>query len=434
MTGIMWVLFILFKSIDMFLYISLLLTGIALANTVSQKEIKKREQYLHTVLSMVDALIDEPNYKYCDSKSDLLEQKINYLARTLNEKTTRIFQQHTQLHTLMEHLPVGIMVLNAQKKVVLSNQSLKVFLGDIFEMIYLEYFKLDMIRSSSLVQLIEKAYSTKETQKSPVYVYESTELSVDAHVIPLLNTYQQVDDVLVILYDLTEYRRLQIAQSDFVSNASHELKTPVSIIKGFVETLMDGAKDDEDAREKFLAIIYQETEKLEQLMKDILLLSKLEKKAMLMTKEVVHVQRIIHESIALVQDEAQDKHICIDTDISDESVWIIGDKHHLMQIISNILSNAVRYTKQDGYIRICVCEQNDTVQISIKDTGIGISLKDKERIFERFYRGDNAQKFNEQGTGLGLSIVKNLVDTIGAELIVDSQLGFGTKMTLVIKK
>jgi two-component system phosphate regulon sensor histidine kinase PhoR len=204
-------------------------------------------------------------------------------------------------------------------------------------------------------------------------------------------------------------RRLENIRKDFIANLSHELRTPVTNIQGYAETLLAGAWQDEKNLKEFLNVIYSDTEKLAYLIKDILDLSKIESTDKPLKLDLVNLNNLIRETVKNINKQADEKQIKLELNLDENISKIKVDKIQMQQAISNIIDNAVKYTPKQGEIIVSTTQLKNEVRIDISDTGIGIPDSDLERIFERFYRVDKARSRKLGGTGLGLSIVKNII-------------------------
>jgi two-component system phosphate regulon sensor histidine kinase PhoR len=239
-----------------------------------------------------------------------------------------------------------------------------------------------------------------------------------------------------VLHDITAIRRLEKVRSEFVANVSHELKTPVAAVKGFAETLLAGAMNDPEIAKSFLQIIYDESERLNRLIGDILELSKVESKRVPLLFSPVHLNSFVRKTLDMMQSSAVKKDISLDMQV-DPELYMEADEDRLRQIMINLLSNGINYTPEGGKVKVQVEEVTaagdggeDKIRITISDTGIGIPKKDLPRIFERFYRVDKARSRSSGGTGLGLSIVKHLVELHKGSIRVESDIGLGSKFIL----
>lgn len=264
-------------------------------------------------------------------------------------------------------------------------------------------------------------------------MYYPDQRILDAHLAPYLGANGEIKGIITVLHDITDIRRLEKMRSEFVANVSHELKTPITSLKGFAETLLDGAMYDPEIAKSFLTIIHDESERLHRLITDILHLSKIEQHQLPFHPEPLNVTGVIYETIDTIQEEINKKQLTIKLP-NQKPVIIDAEKDRLQQIILNLVANAVTYTPDKGTIEIGIVEKDDQIELTVKDTGIGISKEELPRIFERFYRVDKARSRNSGGTGLGLAIVKHLVESHHGSIQVDSEEGKGTLFTITLPK
>lgn len=239
--------------------------------------------------------------------------------------------------------------------------------------------------------------------------------------------------IVLVLHNITEIKKLEQIRKDFVANVSHELKTPVTSIKGFAETLIDGAMNEPSLREKFLTIILKESERLQSLIQDLLELSKIEQQYFQLNWTKANITEAVEEAVTLLKEKAQKKEVSLHF-FSDGVLTIDGDAERLKQIAINLMTNAIVYTPAGGHIAVSLAEDGDWVTLQVSDSGIGITEEEIPRIFERFYRVDRARSRNSGGTGLGLAIVKHLVEAHHGRIEVDSEPGKGTTFTILSKK
>lgn len=220
---------------------------------------------------------------------------------------------------------------------------------------------------------------------------------------------------------------------DFVANVSHELRTPVAVIKGYAETLLDGALDDTPERGRhFVSIIAGHAERLTNLINDILTLSKLEARDAALTLHPLDLCGTIRKAQMLMEDHARTKGIRLNATCPESVPKVMADQGQLEQVLLNLLDNAIKYTPDGGDIAIRTRQENKRVVIEVSDTGIGIPSKDLKRIFERFYRVDEGRSREQGGTGLGLAIVKHIVQLHGGEITVTSEAGKGSTFTVTL--
>lgn len=242
---------------------------------------------------------------------------------------------------------------------------------------------------------------------------------------------------LAVVEDITEIRKLEQIRTDFAANVSHEMKTPLTSIKGFIETLQAGAIDNPELARKFLDIMMSEAERLYRLINDILSITKLESGS-----ENVEITRINLMDVVnyvargpLLKPQASLKNVTINVNNpSEEPAWIMGNKDRVQQLVINLVENGVKYNKQDGTVTVTVMQDKDNVHFIVADTGIGIKEENLGRLFERFYRVDKGRSREMGGTGLGLAICKHIVHTMNGFIEVNSKYGEGTEFLVTIPK
>lgn len=225
-------------------------------------------------------------------------------------------------------------------------------------------------------------------------------------------------------------KRTEQIRNDFLANISHELRTPLTAMQGFLEALQDGLVEDEEAKQKYMRVMYQETLHLNRLVDDLMMLIKLENEKISLQKAPVNMAEIIDKVSFSFQQEANERNISLHVNLQPDLPMIFADRHRMMQILKNLLQNAVKFTN-DGQITITAATTEQYVKIQISDTGIGIAEEDLDRIWERFFKSDRVRSRTSKGTGLGLAIVKELVRLHDGQITVLSELGKGTEFTIL---
>jgi two-component system phosphate regulon sensor histidine kinase PhoR len=236
----------------------------------------------------------------------------------------------------------------------------------------------------------------------------------------------------VVLHDVTELRRLERVRQDFVANVSHEFKTPLTAIQGFAETLLAGAIEDPRNNRRFLEIIRDHAVRLARLTDDLLKLARIEAGKLEVQFSAVGVIDLAERCAETALLKADRKQILLEIEIPPGLPPVRGDAGLLRDVLQNLLDNAIQYTPPGGQIHVSAAATEREVVITVADTGIGIPLADQERIFERFYRVDAARSREAGGTGLGLSIAKHIVEVHGGRLLVESEVGAGSKFSFSI--
>ncbi|CAM5795470.1 MULTISPECIES: two-component system histidine kinase PnpS [Brevibacillus] len=360
-----------------------------------------------------------------------LATAINFMASSLEQQMYEISENQQRLSGVLTNMTSGVIFISEQRRIMLVNPAVERLLGtsanDLIGKLHIEAGK-----SFGLSQYIDRCLDRGEKFRQEVHIYYPQERILEVNFAPYINFKGEAKGVVVVLHDFTEVRRLEKMRSDFVANVSHELRTPITSIKGFTETLLDGAMQDEETCRNFLQIISDESERLYRMIRDILDLSKIEQKRISLNLVQVNVQDLISSTVALLQDQAQRKQISITLPKAEPRITLTTDKDCLQQIILNLVTNAVVYTPEGGAITLELRQDSRHVQIQVTDTGIGIPEQDLPRIFERFYRVDKARSRDSGGTGLGLAIVKHLVESLHGQITVKSVEGKGSTFTVTL--
>jgi two-component system phosphate regulon sensor histidine kinase PhoR len=345
----------------------------------------------------------------------------------------RVLEDESRLTSVLENMIDGVIMIDRDANLVLVNRAAEQIAGfSVSGLLGRHVFALQPLHV--LHSLIERCMTGNERIRDEIALYLPEERIVEVNLIPIVLANGVGGGILMILHDVTSIRRLERIRSEFVANVSHELKTPISSVKGFAETLLAGAMDDPETAKTFLQIIYEESERLNRLIGDLLELSKIESRLVPLRLAPVDLHELIGKTMEAMGNQAANKHIALSMAV-DRDLYIEADEDRLRQILINLLSNGISYTPEGG--RVCVKAfpvgdgpEEEKVQIVVSDTGIGIPKEDLTRIFERFYKVDKARSRSSGGTGLGLSIVKHLVDLHGGTIHVDSVVGVETSFTI----
>ena len=237
---------------------------------------------------------------------------------------------------------------------------------------------------------------------------------------------------VLVLHDISEIRRLERARRDFIANISHEFKTPLTAIQGFAETLLNGALEDKENRERFLEIIRDHALRLSRLTEDLLKLAQIEAGQLPNDTRFISFDEVVRPCLDTARVKAEQKNLVMKADCPADLPRLYGDLQSFHGILENLLDNAVRYTSAGGSIWVTAAADGDEIVISVSDSGIGIPKVEQERIFERFYRVDAARSRESGGTGLGLAIVKHLVEAQGGRITVESEVGNGSTFHVIM--
>ncbi|MCX7724576.1 MAG: ATP-binding protein [Thermodesulfovibrio sp.] len=331
--------------------------------------------------------------------------------------------------TILKSITDGIIILDPRGNIIFSNKSF-------MELIKIEdppegkHF-MEVIRNFDLLNLLRSSMIGKEEVTEEFVIKKGgEEIFISAKAIPVIAQEGSVKFLIVLLHDITKLKRLENIRRDFVANVSHELKTPVTAIKGYAETLLDGALNDKENSIKFLEIIKNQADRLNALVEDLLTLSRIEFGDIKIEKENIALEEVVNSVFNILKDKAQKKGILLQQEIPAETT-IYADRQRMSQIFINLVDNAIKFTEK-GFVKVKYYKENSKKVISVEDTGIGIPKEHLHRIGERFYRVDRARSRQLGGTGLGLAIVKHLVLAHGWQLEIESEVNKGTKVKIVI--
>ena len=361
----------------------------------------------------------------------VLADSVNELASSLYLQTKEIEENSRELESIMSQMNSGVLIINQQGYIELINPSME----SILNMKKSDLIDQHFTRIQSfpiLIRLMQELLQSNRKIEEELYFSEN--FIYDAHLTPFYGKGWKRRGVIVVLHNITNIRRLEQIRSDFIANVSHELKTPVTSVKGFAETLLSNEVKDEETRTYFLQIIYDESERIDRLIHDLLQLSRIEKHEMPLNITSVDVISLLHRIAATLQKEIEKKNLNLQLPKIDQPIFVDLDVDRFSQVILNLLANAVNYSNEFGNIKVGVVFSKDEFILAVSDDGIGIPKNTMSRVFERFYRVDKARSRHSGGTGLGLSIVKHLVELHNGRIDVESIEGEGSTFTVIVPR
>jgi two-component system phosphate regulon sensor histidine kinase PhoR len=325
----------------------------------------------------------------------------------------------------------GVLVVDGRGRILMVNDTLRRLLSLSWDVS--DKMPLEIIRNMELEGAIRKAIREGENMALELDLDKPGERTIEVNVVSIVPSDWRTDEdsegirgAIAVFHDITRLKQLEKIRQDFVANVSHELRTPLTTIKGYTETLLDGALKEEVAPE-FLQIIQKHADRLTKIVEDLLILSKIETKEFQLKVEAISLPNLMDDIIEFVKESAENKKISLSRNEIPSSLVVKADRSRLEQILINLLDNAIKYTPEGGRVVVSAVERDSgEIQFSVEDNGIGISKGDLSRIFERFYRVDKGRSKELGGTGLGLSIVKHLVQAHGGRVWVESQMGKGS--------
>lgn len=359
----------------------------------------------------------------------LLAISINEMAKSLGKQFSEIQAERNRLQAILEGMVEGVLVTNGKGEIILVNQALRKMLT------WAEPYEgrtiLECLRNTSMADLIAEVLTHHKSHEGEIrHSFNSKEKHFLIHASPLKYPGEEVGSVSVF-YDVTTLRELENIRREFVANVSHELKTPLTTICGYAETLRMGALNDPDAARPFVEKIERRARQLHALVEDILKLSRIESGQMKLTLTEVDLTEVGESVLNEFAQIAQEKLITFQQRIP-PGMKVKVDLQSFHQILNNLIDNAVKYLPEKGTITLSAKIEKSMCCVTIADTGVGIAEKDLPRLFERFYRVDKGRGQEVAGTGLGLAIVKHLVQAHGGTVGVESELGSGSSFFFTI--
>ncbi|MDO4866287.1 MAG: ATP-binding protein [Clostridia bacterium] len=401
---------------------------------VVMSSVLKREKRVNAVMQALDSFSDGNFDARIEGFPEHDQQAVEYNA-IIARIQDRIFSQKNRNHVLssvMSQMQNGIIAVDENMRVIFITSVAKKLLGIVGNPEY--KYVSDVSKDVKL-----DAVFTEAMRQGGVYTNEvAARTAVGRGHRPLrlyVSPMRQDDKVvgaLAIVEDITELRRLEQVRTDFAANVSHELKTPLTSIRGFVETLQAGAIDKPEMAHKFLNIIQMETERLTRLINDILSISKLESGSDEVATERIRLDKKAYDVCEMLSIHAKEKEVTINYRMNTDPVYIIGNPDRVEQLLINLTENAIKYNKPGGSVTVQVFANDQEANVTISDTGIGIAEENLPRLFERFYRVDKGRSRQMGGTGLGLAIVKHIVRSMNGEIEVQSKLGEGTEFLITL--
>jgi two-component system phosphate regulon sensor histidine kinase PhoR len=361
---------------------------------------------------------------------DSLIEALNQMAGQLEDRLNTIIRQKNELTAVLSSMAEGVIAVNMDEQIISINKAGARIFENLPENL-LNRSIPEVIRNPDLQKFIKKALSSRKNLEEDITLYQGGERILYVHNTPLEDPDGQQSGILVVLNDVTHLRKLESMRKDFAANVSHEIKTPLTAIKGFVETLRTGEGVGLQETDRFLSIIEKHVNRLTAIIEDLMKLSKIEQQD---EKSEIHLEEslitnVISSAIQACREKANAKQITIDLSCpKDISAWI--DSRLMTQAIVNLLDNAITYSNEKSDVQISASLIDKELKISVQDHGIGIPKEHLSRLFERFYRVDKARSRELGGTGLGLAIVKHIAHAHNGRVSVESNPGKGSTFTL----
>ena len=363
-----------------------------------------------------------------------LAAALNQMASQLDSRIKTIINQRNELETVLSSMREGVVAVDNKERIISMNQAASVLFESDPAGCQDKNIQ-EIVRNLPLQKFIRKAISGREPEEDDIVLYQNGENILNLKSSPVLDAAKEQIGTLVVINDVTQLRRLENMRKDFVANVSHEIKTPLTAIKGFVETLHQGDVDQPEERKRFLGIIQKHVDRLSSIIEDLLSLSRIEQEGEMpaIQFEKGPINDLFMSALQICRSKAEEKKI--DIHLTCEKQLISSfDPSLLEQAVVNLLDNAIKYSDPGSTINLKATLDDSEVKIIVEDQGIGIAKKHLPRIFERFYRVDKARSRKQGGTGLGLAIVKHITQLHGGQITVESTLGQGSQFTLHLPK
>jgi len=361
-----------------------------------------------------------------------LANTFNQMAEELKIKIQTITEDRNEMRAILTSVIEGVLAIDKNERVILFNSTLEEMFKVIKDKVIGKFF-WEVIRNNKLSVLLKEAMNKRKLKTRQLTLFLPEERIFQVHALPIKGE-EGISGVVAVLHDITELKKLERMRIEFVANVSHELRTPLTSIRGFVETLKDGAIDDPENSRRFLNIIEAHTERLNNLINDLLKLSKIESKEIKMEFQPIALREVIEEVVSNFKEAIKQKGHIVEINIPPDFPQIEADPQRIEQVFINLLDNAIKFTPKNGRICIKAVGREKDIQIEISDTGIGIPKEHLPSLFERFYRVDKARSRELGGTGLGLSIVKHIIQAHGGKVGVESEFGKGSNFFFILPK
>lgn len=361
-----------------------------------------------------------------------LAESFNLMADRLQSNLDQLAQEKHEMGTVLTTMADGIIVTDKSGTIVLFNRAAERLFGLSSERIIGEQIEA-AAAVPEIPEMVRRMLGSNKPIRRELATTLPAERILNVFAAPIHDQKRRIAGGVVVLQDVTEVRSQAAIRQDFVANVSHELRTPVAAIRAIVGALQSGAKEDPAMAKRFLDSLEAETDRLSLLLNDLLNLSELESGRQQPKRTVVRVREIAEQAVSDLSGAALRRGVRVAVDI-DPEVCVFANRRQMLQVLQNLVDNAVKYTAESGSADVTASESETEVAVTVRDTGVGIPPSDLDRIFERFYRVDKARSRQLGGTGLGLSIVKDIVDAHEGRITIESKVGEGSVFTIRLPK
>jgi two-component system phosphate regulon sensor histidine kinase PhoR len=380
--------------------------------------------------------------KICDGQSPgtlLVESddEIGHLARNINcmvleheKKIRHACEEGGKLESAFASMIEGVVVLDGQSRIESMNKGMKDIMTPQYPTDVIGKTPLEAFRNLELQNALERFNQTSRPVFQEIHLGEEKPIVLSVNISAVHGLPGNEKKTMMVFHDMTRLKKLERTREDFVANVTHEIKTPLTAIIGFIETLQDGTIEDEATQKQFLQTVADNAHRLNRLVDDLLTLSNIELGEMKLRLEEITVASVVDHVLPILDAKIVEKNLIIHKNLGPDLSLIVADRDRAAQVLLNVLDNAVKFTSEGGQVSISAFESDGNVIIQVADTGIGIPRSELPRIGERFYRVDKMRSRELGGTGLGLSIVKHLMKAHQGKVQIDSNIGRGTTVSL----
>jgi two-component system phosphate regulon sensor histidine kinase PhoR len=357
-----------------------------------------------------------------------IAENLTAMSVRLQDMITRNEEERNRLNVILKSIPDALLIIDAKGNIILSSSSAREFFGDV-PMTGMQF--IEVVRSNEISDLVDTVRKTLSPGMTEFRIESPEEKYLSVRVSPLFYKENELSGFVAVFHDITQIEKLEQVRKDFIANVSHEIKTPITAIKGFADTLLDGALDDRENAVRFIGTIKSNSERINSLVDDLMTISKIELGVIKVEKAMIDIEDVFRNVLDLVKDKADVKKLSLIVSNRPGLREIKADRNRLIQILTNLVDNAIKFTEA-GSVTLGIDKEDEKTFLFVEDTGIGVAAKHLPRLGERFYRVDPARSRKMGGTGLGLAIVKHLVKAHGWQLLIESREGKGTKIRIMI--
>jgi two-component system phosphate regulon sensor histidine kinase PhoR len=395
-----------------------------------------QSEYLRRLLKQITGFsralsrgeIDKRLYLKNAGEFSEIAENLTLMSVKLQEMMSRNEEERDRLNVILKSVPDALLIIDAKGSIILSSSSAREFFGDI-QMSGKQL--IEVVRSNEIADLIDTVRRSFLPGKTELRIESPEEKYLTVRVSPLFYKENELSGFVAVFHDITQLEKLEQVRKDFIANVSHEIKTPITAIKGFADTLLEGALEDRENAARFIRTIKSNSERINSLVDDLMTISKIELGVTKVEKALIDIDDVFKNILELFKDKAAVKNLSLTVVDCPGIKEIFADKNRLSQILTNLVDNAIKFTETGG-VTFGIDKEDEKTFLFVEDTGIGVSSKHLPRLGERFYRIDPARSRKLGGTGLGLAIVKHLVKAHGWQIQIESRVGKGTKVRIMI--